>query len=375
MSMRRFAIFFLAAILISPAGASAAVKPGDVCKKVGTISTVKNVKYTCIKSGKKLVWNSGVKIPIPKASATTQSSATDFKFISFSAVAENSSKIPGVAYALSQKLITTEPINTPDVQYFFGPNTKPIDVNYKETFAFGYKFFGNYPQPKSITMLFYNFQDRSWAEGKFTEITTDPNVERISKNCQNKEQCGGADALPMGLGVGHINFGSEKAGPITQIGVIGLHEYFHLIQWGLNQTPPNMVRMDLVPCWLREGQAHFFGHVAAIRDFPTYLSLTNDLVRAYPQPWTSFSAPTIEKFLDTSCDGPAYGHSYDVGFFAVEALAAFAGPDSTIQLTKMITAGTPFENSFEKIYGKPWLTAKKDLSLAIANQFVKGHRA
>jgi hypothetical protein len=132
--------------------------------------------------------------------------------------------------------------------------------------------------------------------------------------------------------------------------------------------------MDLVPCWLREGQAHFFGHVSALRDYSTYIKITNELVATNPGPWAKFTASIIENFLDSSCNGPAYNHSYDVGFFAVEALSALAGPDSTIQLIKMITSGTPFEVSFEKIYGIPWTEIKKDLSIAIANQFLKGNR-
>ena len=40
--------------------ATAAVKPGTACKKIGQISTSAGIKYTCIKSGKKLIWSKGV---------------------------------------------------------------------------------------------------------------------------------------------------------------------------------------------------------------------------------------------------------------------------------------------------------------------------
>lgn len=42
--------------------ATAAVKTGDKCSKAGVTSIVAGKKYTCIKSGKKLVWNKGVTI-------------------------------------------------------------------------------------------------------------------------------------------------------------------------------------------------------------------------------------------------------------------------------------------------------------------------
>ena len=42
--------------------AQAAVKAGSACSKLASTSTVSGKKYTCIKSGKKLIWNKGVKI-------------------------------------------------------------------------------------------------------------------------------------------------------------------------------------------------------------------------------------------------------------------------------------------------------------------------
>jgi M6 family metalloprotease-like protein len=46
--------------------ASAAVKAGAKCKKAGQTSTYAGKKFTCVKSGKKLVWNKGVAIAKPK---------------------------------------------------------------------------------------------------------------------------------------------------------------------------------------------------------------------------------------------------------------------------------------------------------------------
>jgi M6 family metalloprotease-like protein len=56
--------------LVTPLHAAAAIKPGATCKKSGQISIFAGKKYTCIKSGKKLVWNKGVAIIKPKPVAT-----------------------------------------------------------------------------------------------------------------------------------------------------------------------------------------------------------------------------------------------------------------------------------------------------------------
>ena len=57
--------------------ATAAVKQGTTCKKLGQISTSAGIKYTCIKSGKKLIWSKGVstKSVSPTATASPSPSA------------------------------------------------------------------------------------------------------------------------------------------------------------------------------------------------------------------------------------------------------------------------------------------------------------
>ena len=65
--MKRFWIIISIAIFLSTTflvPASGATKAGTICKKLGQTSTSSGYKYTCIKSGKKLVWDRGVKIPV-----------------------------------------------------------------------------------------------------------------------------------------------------------------------------------------------------------------------------------------------------------------------------------------------------------------------
>jgi M6 family metalloprotease-like protein len=52
--------------LVAPLNATAAIKAGATCKKVGQTSTFAGKKFTCVKSGKKLVWNKGVAVAKPK---------------------------------------------------------------------------------------------------------------------------------------------------------------------------------------------------------------------------------------------------------------------------------------------------------------------
>lgn len=60
--MRKLLILLLTLSLVGISPAQASVKPGAKCKKAGATATVSGKKFTCIKSGGKIVWNKGVTI-------------------------------------------------------------------------------------------------------------------------------------------------------------------------------------------------------------------------------------------------------------------------------------------------------------------------
>jgi hypothetical protein len=62
MSKRAFASLLAIAVCFAPLSQASAVtaKAGGSCSKLKTTSIVKGKKFTCIKSGKKLVWDKGV---------------------------------------------------------------------------------------------------------------------------------------------------------------------------------------------------------------------------------------------------------------------------------------------------------------------------
>ena len=61
-----------ALLVLSTPNASAAIKSGSTCKTLGKTQSVAGKKFTCVKSGKKLVWKKGVRI---KANALAEAKA------------------------------------------------------------------------------------------------------------------------------------------------------------------------------------------------------------------------------------------------------------------------------------------------------------
>ena len=74
-------------LFIPPVVALSAPKPGSTCTKAGSTQSYLGIKYTCIKSGKKLVWNGGVSekkatnqpTPAPSTSPSTASNGSNLK--------------------------------------------------------------------------------------------------------------------------------------------------------------------------------------------------------------------------------------------------------------------------------------------------------
>jgi len=79
--MRKLIVLLLAVSLLGIAPANAAVKAGGKCTKAGAIATSGGKKFTCIKSGGKLVWNKGVtikKVAAIKAGVCPVKATADF---------------------------------------------------------------------------------------------------------------------------------------------------------------------------------------------------------------------------------------------------------------------------------------------------------
>ncbi len=61
---------------VQSSAAIAAVKAGDKCSRVGQTSTAQGKKFTCIKSGKRLVWNKGQIITVKTPSSPSNNQTT-----------------------------------------------------------------------------------------------------------------------------------------------------------------------------------------------------------------------------------------------------------------------------------------------------------
>ena len=79
--VKKISILIISLLLIQLTPAFAAVKAGTACKTVGLTSIVSGKTFTCIKSGKKLVWDKGIKVTQSTVDALLPTVALDSTFL------------------------------------------------------------------------------------------------------------------------------------------------------------------------------------------------------------------------------------------------------------------------------------------------------
>ena len=382
-SLTKGSLIALAVALIPVTAVSAQkITPGSTCKVLNQKVIYQNKTYSCVKSGKKLIWNKGVAVktptptPTPTPAPTSTPTATPTPTptpTSFNNLVVNYKGIAIAAWTSTQAMIQKAGEAFSSGSIFIGPDTNATNSEAKVDFAIASKMWALYNQPKQFVALYYGFSDIQWAKstgaqqvGKNIDFVVDMNCSIL--------RCNGANANISNPYL--LNFGVSKQNTQAYFtnGGIEFHEFTHLVQYA--QFDGNQVGLNSfskMPCWFREGQAHLAGITGAASTFAEYEKNRKDLLNAGTGGLiTDFEKETIVNFFNNSCSDTS-GHVYDVGYFGLEALASLKGSGSTMDVLKLMNSGLTFEASFQNVYGVPLSEAIPVISEAVSLQF-KQHK-
>ncbi len=396
----------IASCLVVPAPSMAAVKQGDVCKKVGTTSTVKGLKYTCIKSGKKMVWGKGVPIknvtpapsatpkpspsvqvnPAPTPSATPTPTPTSEPIVlptSFADLYENRKGISLAAWQKSSGVIKANKSKAGTLEIFTGPNTKPYYDDYPTAVSLVSRLFPDRSEPARTIVVRFKYVDLDWAEATlrsklspedFNWLNNTENGKVIPRQCDERSKnCMGAmqqSIFSSGLsiilqGVPNTDNPNDATGKLRfGSGMLEAHEYFHALQ-----RLPIMGKTDVWPhAWFREGGAEWVQNMAIFHDdYKTY----NEYIKLdcfYDCP--KLTEADILEFLQTSRENyflPKFQQflNYSLGSRFIEALVAIKGPDTLIGMYAEMGKKLSFADAFKNVYGVEWSYAMPILAKTI----------
>ena len=345
--------------------ANAAAKAGAKCTKLGNTEVVQGKSYTCLKSGKKLIWNKGVKVvaSIPKAPTSFDDLVQNYEGIAYSAWSKSRTKIiASTKTDVNFKLV-------------LGPNSVLTNKNPIDAINLVSRLYSGYAKSVDLYFLAFNYEDRDWAAKQMDSIIpTAVSAWIYDVACATKSTCFGGGSFTdssnkhlMVLTVGLIDDN-------TTTGTLEAHEFAHSVQqmtMGAARPPVEFLTAPWFPNWYWEGQANFSQNAAIWFDsFDKYMSqrrqVSGGLFSA-----SIYDSKYIESYfvLNPNREWGAKHEryrQYDLGAMFIEIIAALKGPDSTMEMWRLAGTGESLESAFEKVYGISFAKALPIMSKAIA---------
>jgi hypothetical protein len=235
--------------------ANAAAKAGAKCSKAGITEVVQGKTYTCVKSGKKLVWNKGVKKP------PTPTGSNSYMSAGMKAALDNLAEFPK-SKDTPQGLI-----------YNFGPNAEKdiantIEKNAKVTMEFFVDFYQEskpypifYGSDKDVDWVIAEWRKKGYAEAIGNELF-EQSVSNIRRRVGPTSVMVGSDnRLPQ---TPMILLASRSSLLRNNVQINTIHHVVHGVQGRITGG-----KDLLLGCWGREGAAQFYGWAIMDRNFRT----------------------------------------------------------------------------------------------------------
>jgi len=374
---------------------------GAACSKIHSIKTSGNLKFECIKSGKKLVWGKGTKISkgfvakIPISLPVAQSGS-----ITFANAADRVSEIPTVSWQRIQDIIDVSPEVKVPFQILIGPNTTTVTKSLEEKLlSRQFKLWNGFQQTKYLTVIAHNFTDMNWAATTYDKVVKersyrveDPNggVNRTKQNCDiPSRNCDAGNAGQVRGTSEAIEFlGVTTSYPWdpTGNGMVG-HEYAHTLtaaQFNGAVVDTGYEQQSFTPCWLNEGFSNASGIGTSASSLQQYLSVRDYNVARYsslPSNFQGFTAAGLKDVLYSQVPNPnsanscygglgaVYQLGYSIGYAATEALFAIGGPHSVLALFSRGAMGDSFSEAFKNVYGISWAEGSTILGKILAAEY------
>lgn len=371
--MRRLTTsLLLTSILLFATAESYAAAPsaGEKCIKAGQSQISNGKKFTCIKSGKKLVWNKGVLIkavptpkpsPVPSVTSSPTPAPTQQPTPAPTPVAE----WQATQFKIVAELKSLTPAKVQKLNFVLSPtanvvNAKKLSDSYQEPITLLSNLFVN---PGTVTFLVMSEKDREWWIQQLKILNSAQDLD-----WWNGSHCKVADTVHCGYGSipetdGSFHFGQllgSKFSWKTHDYVIAYHESIHVYQLGLMGT-----RMRDLPYWFAEGQANYLG-MAFVHNFQNSAEIRDgqlrDLLNRLPE-LKKYSSADWVKFVSKIDTDSEYTFNnmlgYSIGALLLEDLYNKYSYQQIHQWLVEIKAGSNYSDSFKKVFGadyQTWLT-------------------
>ena len=332
---------------------NAAAKAGGTCSKAGITRVVSGKKYTCIKSGKKLVWNKGVAVAAsnPTSAATPTTAANDATLWGkYSWVKPTSSS--SVATAATDKFkayVAVTRTNDTVIKIAAQDGSDQTLVGWVEGAANLLSKAFDYPK-LSKPWLGVIAIDRAWLEKTYID---NGYSEREAKDR------GGAFATGAPA-FGGSTTNTYNSGVITGLNLLVIdkvaltmttgHEFFHTVQERIADGVPSPDGLGIAPQWFWEGPATFIGlQTASYLGWADYTAEGREMAVARSN--DPSTKPHLLSEATKNTGSPTAIDPYGIGAIATEFLVANVGIEKFMEVYKNLGKKKKFADAFKAATG------------------------
>jgi hypothetical protein len=358
-SLLKGLLFALALVLIPVTAVSAQkITPGSTCKVLNQKVVYQNKTYTCIKSGKKFVWNKGVAVkkPTPTATPSPTSEKTptiDNSFVPWSTELANEN-VSERAFKSFLDWSKEQALSPRKHQVIVQDTLKDFklveDLQKIDKFTSG--LFSQYFKTKSVTVF---GSDEQWVISQI--FASGGNLRNSQGRCNERYDflniCMNRDSH---FGMVVLDDCLLSKSPPCGISLLP-HEYFHLVQLNLADNVEGQhwnygfeEAKNSFPHWLVEGSANFVASAIA----SIYL---DGKYSEFRRPSISNRTEWRNALVDYEVVTPDQGwdeiriSSYGIGHIATEYIVASIGFKKFLDIWKDYAVTKNFYLSFERITG------------------------
>ena len=373
MMTRKFCVALATVFIVALAVPVQAATPkaGAKCTKAGATATAGGKKFTCVKSGTKLVWNKGVAIkaapkPTPTkptvvgdpigaigGSPTPTPSAVAAKFEPWSTNID-SKMLSDEAQKNFLDWVKTRSGATKNHTQTIQENTNASRISIlKKSDDLGAQLFSSFFKNGSATIIGAN---EGWT------------LEQLAKSGWTVNKC--ADQYMPGVALclegtkfqGYVITSDslyDARNPGRDGAALLAHEYFHLVQANLVGSRNLFITKSgdpqtakAFPAWFAEGTAEFVGYsVGALSQNASYWE-GRPTALTYAPPGESTNRNSIADYeIRTCCGNGTPTYPYNIGHVATEFIVASVGFQKLLDIFVDFGKTNDFEKSFETVTG------------------------
>jgi hypothetical protein len=333
---------------------NAAVKAGGTCSKAGITSVAASKTYTCIKSGKKLVWNKGVVVaasnPTPTATPTTAANyATLWEKYSWVKPTSSSSVATSATDKFKAYVAVTR-TNGTVIKIAAQDGADQTLVGWVKDGANLVSKAFDYPKLSKPFLEVIGI-DRAWVEKTYID---NGYSENEAKNDRGRTFAEGAPAFGgsttntynSGVITRNNSLVNDKLGMMQMAG----HEFFHTVQERISGGVPSPDGLGIAPQWFWEGPATFIGLQTA-----SYLGLADYTAEGREMAVNRSNAPSTKPHLlseaTKNTGSPDAADPYGIGAIATELLVANVGIEKFMEVYKNLGKKKKFADAFKTATG------------------------